>query len=453
MWTFVHMWTMMKQSAKVQAAAPELKAGAVATINCLSVAAQRKRFFILINKVVFGMQYQSQHNASESALITAIRELPQEWALTPCVGKRNFWPRWGRERLDRQQLIEAVAAQTNHKGEPCAWTGVSLVTGPLSNGVMAIDFDGPLALQKYCELSGGQLPPTTKRWTSGKPGHFQILLSVPPENWEGLKPIKLELDNNEKLELRWNQCSTLPPSVHPDTEKPYFWKNDGAIAECPDFILDLMRETLAVELSKKPIAQNTIYIDVKKSLVDILENEILPRLDAEEFYGNWVALKPSGKNLKGLCPFHEEKTPSFTVTPSEKIFHCFGCGAGGGSVQFLHQIKGGSGSPTGNEFAEVVRELAGRVGIQMPDSQQPRTQNSLPKTHYPKPNNLLKHPANYIPEPAPATEIIERADSLIDEELTPTNQIIGAIAAAKQAGLSPRDFREILSERQAEQNL
>jgi hypothetical protein len=70
---------------------------------------------------------------------------------------------------------------------------VSVVTGPLSNGVMAIDFDGPLALQKYLELSSGQFPPVTMKWTSGKQGHFQILLQVPPEKWEGLKPQKIEL--------------------------------------------------------------------------------------------------------------------------------------------------------------------------------------------------------------------------------------------------------------------
>ena len=89
-----------------------------------------------------------------SILIAAVNKFPQEWALTPCVGKQNFWPGWQREKLDRAQLIEAIRSQKNHEGKPCKWTGVSIVTGPLSNGVMAIDFDGPLALQNYLELSG-----------------------------------------------------------------------------------------------------------------------------------------------------------------------------------------------------------------------------------------------------------------------------------------------------------
>ena len=358
----------------------------------------------------------SQHSPNAATLIEAIAKMPESWALTPCKGKANQWTGWNKIRLDRKELIEAIRTQKNAEGKHTGWTGVSIVTGPMSGGVMAIDFDGPLALTKYVELSPDRkLPPTTKRWTSGKPGHHQILLSVPRDRWESLAATKFFIlkssyrlavglsvqgvaqqiettveniaataknieqwesgstspippviakklieiygcGNGElcqKLELRWNECSTLPPSIHPDTKEPYFWKNDGAIAECPQFILDLMQATPTVELPKKPSTQTTIYIDVEKSLVDILENEILPRLDAEEFYGNWVALKKSGTNLKGLCPFHDEKTPSFSVTPSEnKLFKCFGCGVGGGPVQFLHQIKGGTGSPTGKEFAE-----------------------------------------------------------------------------------------------------
>ena len=392
-------------------------------------------------------------SSSPAALIDAISKMPEEWALTPCVGKRNLWPKWNREPLDRQKLIEAIRSQKNHEGEKTTWTGVSIVTGPLSNGVMAIDFDGPLALTKYFELSGGVPAPATKRWTSGRPGHFQILLQVPPEKWERLQPKKIELENGEKLELRWNQCSTLPPSLHPDTGKPYIWKNDGAIAECPDFILDLMREAPAVASPQKLKPENTIYIDVEneKSLVEILENEILPRLDAEEFYGNWSALKPVGKELRGLCPLHEEKTGSFYVRPALKTFHCFGCGVGGGPVQFLHQIKGGSGSPTGQDFADVVRELAARVGVQMPDHRL-KIQNPESSIQKAKTSNVLKHPAVYEAE-SPTEEIIDRVDRILGDELTPARQIISAASAARGAGLSLRDFRETLSERQAEQEL
>ncbi|MEG4010360.1 DUF3987 domain-containing protein, partial [Microcoleus sp. Pol11C1] len=369
-------------------------------------------------------------------------------------GKQNFWPHWNKAKLDRETLINAIANSTNAEGKPCKWTGVSLVSGPLSGGIMAVDFDGPLALQKYKELSGGQLPPTTKRWTSGREGHFQILLSVGPEKWEGLKQQKIELENGEKLELRWNQCSTLPPSIHPGTGKPYFWKNSGEIAEAPEFILELMREVSpSVELPKKSLEKNSIYIDIEKNLVEVLESDILPRIDAGDFYGSYIPnLKRSGTNLKGLCPFHEEKTGSFTIDPDTNLFKCFGCGVGGGPVQFLHQIKGGSGSPTGKDFAEVVRELAGKVGVQILDRKTP-AQNLKSNTQN---SNILKHPAaaNYAePSPVDAEEIIDRVDKLLGEDLSPTNEIIKATAAAKQIGLSPKDVRELLAVRQAEQDL
>lgn len=390
----------------------------------------------------------SPDSSNTDALIAAILEFPESWALTLCKGKANKWKNWPHERLDRARLIEAIRSQKNAEGKHTAWTGVSIVTGPMSEGIMAIDFDGSKALEKYVELSPDKkLPPTTKRWTSGKPGHFQILLSVPQEKWEGLQPVKIELENGEKLELRWNQCSTLPPSIHPDTQKPYIWKNSGEIAECPDFILDLMQKPPAVELPKKPSTQNTIYIDVEKSLVDILENEVLPRLDAEEFYGNWVALKKSNNNLKGLCPFHDEKTGSFTVSPAEKLYKCFGCGVGGGPVQFLHQIKGGSGSPTGKEFAEVVRELAGKVGVQMPEFH-PKTQNLKSNPQSQKLNNVLTHPKFETPDAASLESEIEKLFTL---DLKRSQIQIRISELAKIYRLPSSDIWKIYREQEQEQ--
>lgn len=72
--------------------------------------------------------------------------------------------------------------------------------------------------------------------------------------------------------------------------------------------------------------------------------------------------RKSGKNLLGLCPFHSEKTPSFTVHPEKQIFHCFGCGEGGNVFTFLMKIENKS-------FPEVVRDLAARAGIEIPGEQ------------------------------------------------------------------------------------
>jgi hypothetical protein len=389
-------------------------------------------------------------------LVAAINNFPQEWALTPCIGKRNLWPAWNTVKLDRAQLIEAIRSQTNHEGKPCKWTGVSIVTGPLSNGVMAIDFDGPAAWKKYLELSGNQAPPFTNHWTSGKAGHFQILLSVLPEKWEGLKPQKIELENGNKLELRWNQCSTLPPSIHPDTGKPYFWESeaDTPIAECPDFILDLMREAPTIELPQKPKPENPTYIDAaEKSLVDLLESEILPRLDAEEFYGSYLKLKPAGKNLKALCPFHQEKTPSFTVSPAEKTFHCFGCGVGGGPVQFIYQLRGGSGSPTGKDFYSVVMELADRVGVKIGDRK--FKQNPESKTQNPKPNNLPQHPAPNVIRPPqfqipPIAELEGEIETLLGSDLKKSQLQLKISELAQKFRINSADIWKVYRERELE---
>ncbi len=84
--------------------------------------------------------------------------------------------------------------------------------------------------------------------------------------------------------------------------------------------------------------------------------QIKERVDITDVVSGYVALTRAGQNLKGLCPFHSEKTPSFTVSPSKQIFHCFGCGAGGNVFTFLTRLEGGS-------FPEAVRELGRRVGI------------------------------------------------------------------------------------------
>ena len=87
-------------------------------------------------------------------------------------------------------------------------------------------------------------------------------------------------------------------------------------------------------------------------------NQIRDRIDIVDLVGQHVSLSRAGQNLKGLCPFHQEKSPSFTVSPSRQIFHCFGCGAGGNVFTFLTRI-------TGATFPETVRDLGRKVGIEV----------------------------------------------------------------------------------------
>lgn len=87
--------------------------------------------------------------------------------------------------------------------------------------------------------------------------------------------------------------------------------------------------------------------------------ELLARVDITDVVGRYVQLRKGGANLLGLCPFHNEKSPSFTVSPTKQFYHCFGCGAHGSAITFLIQHTGAS-------FPEAVRSLAGSVGMVVP---------------------------------------------------------------------------------------
>ena len=92
--------------------------------------------------------------------------------------------------------------------------------------------------------------------------------------------------------------------------------------------------------------------------------EVADRTDIEELVGRYVDLKRSGANLWGRCPFHSEKTPSFSVSPSKKMFFCFGCHAGGSVITFVQKIEN-------LDFPDAVELLATRAGLPLPkDSNQ-----------------------------------------------------------------------------------
>lgn len=84
--------------------------------------------------------------------------------------------------------------------------------------------------------------------------------------------------------------------------------------------------------------------------------QVLMRNDIESLIGSYVSLKRAGSNLKGLCPFHSEKTPSFTVYPQDNSFYCFGCGAGGDAITFIRKREN-------LDYPDAVEFLANRAGI------------------------------------------------------------------------------------------
>jgi len=93
---------------------------------------------------------------------------------------------------------------------------------------------------------------------------------------------------------------------------------------------------------------------------DTFIQDLLARVDVADVVGRYVQLKKGGINLLGLCPFHNEKSPSFTVSPTKQFYHCFGCGAHGSAITFLIEHTGAS-------FPEAVRTLASAVGMSVPE--------------------------------------------------------------------------------------
>jgi DNA primase len=88
--------------------------------------------------------------------------------------------------------------------------------------------------------------------------------------------------------------------------------------------------------------------------------ELLARVDVVEVVGRYVQLKKGGANFMGLCPFHGEKSPSFSVSPAKQFFHCFGCGKNGNAIGFLMEHAGMT-------FIEAVKDLAQNIGMQVPE--------------------------------------------------------------------------------------
>ena len=101
--------------------------------------------------------------------------------------------------------------------------------------------------------------------------------------------------------------------------------------------------------------------------------EIKSRVDIVELASEYLTLKKAGRNFIGLCPFHQEKTPSFTVNRDKQIFYCFGCGEGGNVITFLMKIAD-------KTFPEAIKDLAEKAGVVLPpviSSKEGRQKDSL----------------------------------------------------------------------------
>ncbi|MBN1309383.1 MAG: DNA primase [Chitinispirillaceae bacterium] len=158
---------------------------------------------------------------------------------------------------------------------------------------------------------------------------------------------------------------------------------------------------------------------------DNAKEEVRCRVDIVSVIGRYVTLKPSGRTLKGLCPFHQEKTPSFHVNPVQGFFHCFGCGKGGDVFTFIQEIEGIG-------FAEALAMLADECGVTLQRSP-PQLASGAETADAPRPADTYSK-----------TELLrihEVAARFFYNNIKPA---AAAVAYLKSRGLQPetvRDFR------------
>ena len=152
--------------------------------------------------------------------------------------------------------------------------------------------------------------------------------------------------------------------------------------------------------------------------------ELLGRVDIVDVVERYVPLKKAGANYSACCPFHSEKTPSFTVSASKQFYHCFGCGASGSAINFLMQYAGLG-------FIDAVEDLASHIGMTVP--------RDAPERH-----------AEYAAVKAPLTELLAKATKFYRDQLKQSPKAIdylkgrglsGEIASRYGIGYAPDDWQ------------
>ncbi|MEY2810690.1 MAG: hypothetical protein RLZ66_2201, partial [Pseudomonadota bacterium] len=146
--------------------------------------------------------------------------------------------------------------------------------------------------------------------------------------------------------------------------------------------------------------------------------ELLARTDVVDIVGRHVQLKKGGANFMGLCPFHGEKSPSFSVSPTKQFYHCFGCGKNGNAISFLMDHAGMS-------FIEAVKDLAQTYGLQVPE------EDSTPQER--------EKAAQQRQKQATLNDVLEKAGEAYRKHLKQSPQ---AIAYFKGRGLSGEIARQ-----------
>ena len=158
-------------------------------------------------------------------------------------------------------------------------------------------------------------------------------------------------------------------------------------------------------------------------------DEIKSRLDIVDVISKYVILKKRGVNYIGLCPFHNEKTPSFIVSPQKGIFKCFGCGKGGDSITFLMEIKNES-------YADVIKDLAQQFNIELPKGNTNYEKNKDKKT---KINDILAKAQQFYTQ-----TLLDKPEAKIAYEYLMKRGITEDIIKKYGLGYSPDSYDSLI---------
>lgn len=161
--------------------------------------------------------------------------------------------------------------------------------------------------------------------------------------------------------------------------------------------------------------------------------ELIARADVVEIVGRYVQLKKGGANFMGLCPFHGEKSPSFSVSPSKQFYHCFGCGKNGNVIGFLMDHAGMT-------FVEAVQDLAQQYGLQVPQDDASPQDRARAAEQRQKQTTL-----NEVLEKAGAAYRRHLKESIKAKDYLKGRGLSGAIARQFGLGYAPAGWRNLAS--------
>ena len=160
-------------------------------------------------------------------------------------------------------------------------------------------------------------------------------------------------------------------------------------------------------------------------------DDLLDKVDIVDVVGSRISLRKSGKNYSARCPFHDEKTPSFTVSPDKQFYYCFGCGAGGNAIGFVMDYDR-------TDFPQAVEQLARHAGLEVPrESRERDPADSRRKQLY----NLLAEAEKYY-----RAQLRQHPDAKLATDYLKKRGLTGAIAGRFAIGFAPPGWDNLISQ-------